>query len=202
MKKMFLLQAMTLFLLTAQSQINYGLKGGLNIANIGGSDIEDNKAKLGFFLGGFVDIPVQSSFSVQPELMFSAQGCGFEQTGDDIKLNMNYLLIPVMGKYTFSSGLFAETGPQLGFLLSAKEKYDDGSDNVKDAFKGTSFFWNFGLGYQPPAKKWGANVRFNLGLSRLDEDGDAQIFHRVFQFGVFYSLGEAVGAGGSNSKKK
>ena len=70
---------------------------------------------------------------------------------------MNYLLASVMAKYTFSSGLSLETGPQLGFLLSAKEKYDGDTDNIKDAFKGTSFFWNFGLGYQLPAKNWGVN---------------------------------------------
>jgi hypothetical protein len=191
MKRVFLFLGLSLSLAAANAQIKYGIKGGLNIANIGGSDIEDNKAKLGFHLGGFVDIPVQSSFSVQPELLFSAQGCGFDLEGDDAKWNMNYLLVPVMAKYTFSSGLSLETGPQLGFLLSAKEKYDGDTDNIKDAFKGTSFFWNFGLGYQLPAKNWGVNGRFNLGLSRLDEDGDAQIFHRVFQFGVFYVLGTA-----------
>jgi hypothetical protein len=189
MKKAILFIGLSLSLAIVHAQAKYGIKGGLNIANIGGSDIEDNKAKLGFHLGGYVDIPIQSNFSVQPELLYSAQGCGFDLEGDDAKWNMGYLLIPVMAKYTFSSGVSLESGPQLGFLLSAKEKYDGDNDNIKDSFKGTSFFWNFGLGYQPPTKNWGVNGRFNLGLSRLDEDGDAQIFHRVFQIGVFYQLG-------------
>jgi hypothetical protein len=54
MKKMILLQVMALSLLTVQAQIKFGLKGGLNIANIGGSDVDDNKAKIGFYLGGLL----------------------------------------------------------------------------------------------------------------------------------------------------
>lgn len=188
MKRFTLLFVLALGLLTVQAQTKFGIKGGLNIANVGGSDVEDNKAKLGFFLGGFADIPVVEKFSVQPELLFSAQGYGVERPGDDIKINQGFILLPVMAKYSFGS-VFAETGPQLGFLLSAKAKQDGDKDNVKDAYKKTTFSWNVGVGYQPPASNFGANLRFNLGLSRIDEDGDAKAFYRVFQLGVFYVLG-------------
>jgi hypothetical protein len=188
MKKVFLFLGLSLSVIIVNAQAKYGLKGGLNISNLGGSDIDDNKAKLGFHLGGYVEVPLQSGFSIQPELVFSTMGCKFEDS-DDLRYNLNYLTIPVMAKYTFSQGIFLESGPQLGILLSAKAKNDDDSENIKDDLKGTSFFWNFGLGYQPAGSQFGANVRYNLGLSRIDEDGDLQIFNRVWQIGVFYQLG-------------
>lgn len=200
MKKTLLITVMALSLLTVRSQVNFGLKGGLNIGNIGGSDVDDNKAKLGFYLGGLLEYAIQSNISIQPELLYSAQGYGVELQGDDAKFNQSFLLIPVTGKYIFGSGVFLETGPQLGFLLSAKRKIDGEKDNVKDLYKKASFSWNFGLGYNNLAPNLGANVRFNLGLSRIDEDGDAQAFYRVFQLGIYYMLNE--GSGGKKTKKK
>ena len=188
MKKAFLFIGLSLSVVFVNAQAKYGLKGGLNISNLGGSDIEDNKAKIGFHLGGYVDVPVHTNLSVQPELTFSTQGCKFEDS-DDLRYNLNYLNIPVMAKYNFPAGVSIETGPQLGILLSAKAKNDDYSENIKDNLKGTSFYWNFGLGYQPAGSQFGANIRYNLGLSRLDEDGDAEVFNRVWQIGVFYQLG-------------
>lgn len=35
----------------------------------------------------------------------------------------------------------------------------------------------------------GADLRFNLGLSKLDNDGDAKVYNRVWQAGVFYTPG-------------
>jgi hypothetical protein len=200
MKKTLLILVMAFSLLTVQAQVNFGLKGGLNIGNIGGSDVDDNKAKIGFYLGGLLEYSIQSNISIQPELLYSSQGYGVELPGSDAKFNQSFLLIPVMGKYIFGSGVFVETGPQLGFLLSAKRKIDGEKDNVKDLYKKASFSWNFGFGYNNLAPNLGANVRFNLGLSRIDEDGNAQAFYRVFQIGVYYMLSEA--SGGSKTKKK
>lgn len=187
MKKIFLLIVMAGSFAVSQAQISYGVKGGLNVANVGGEDVEDNKAKLGFHLGGFVGVSVAENFSIQPELVFSLQGVKFD---GDAKVNMSYLNIPVVARYTTASGFFGETGPQLGFLLSAKSKVDGETSNAKDYFKKTDFSWAFGVGYLTQSNV-GVSARFNLGLSKLDEDGEAKMFNRVFQVGMFYVLGNS-----------
>jgi hypothetical protein len=187
MKKIFLLIVMAGSFAAANAQISYGVKGGLNVANIGGEDVDDNKAKLGFHLGGFVNVPVAERISVQPELVFSAQGAKFE---GDSKYNLDYLNVPVLARYTIPSGFFAETGPQLGFLVSAKAKNDGDKTNVKDYFKKTDFSWALGVGYLMQSNM-GVSARFNLGLSKLDEDGQSKVFNRVFQAGFFYVLGNS-----------
>lgn len=186
MKKFFLMFVMAGAFAVAQAQqISYGVKGGLNLSNVGGEDADGNKAKLGFNAGGFVNVQVAESFSIQPELVFSLQGAKFD---GDAKVNMSYLNIPVLARYTTQSGFFAETGPQLGFLMSAKSNVDGDKTNVKDYFKKTDFAWALGIGYQTQSNI-GVNARFNFGLSKMDEDGQAKIFNRVFQVGMFYVLG-------------
>lgn len=187
MKKIFLLFVMAGSFAVAKAQVTYGAKAGLNISTIGGSDADGVKAKAGLYLGGFVGIPVAESFSINPELVFSMQGAKAEGD-DDVKVNMNYLNLPVLARYTTQSGFFAETGPQFGFLLSAKYKVDGDSEDIKDSFKKLDLSWGLGVGYLSKSNI-GVNARYNFGLSKLDEDGEGKTFNRVFQVGVFYVLG-------------
>ncbi|MFZ0598175.1 MAG: outer membrane beta-barrel protein, partial [Flavobacterium sp.] len=54
----------------------FGVKGGLNIATIGGAD--ESNALVGFQLGGFAEINIWKKLYIQPELLFSAQGAKFD----------------------------------------------------------------------------------------------------------------------------
>lgn len=189
MKKIFLFFVCASAFVATKAQVSYGVKAGLNVANIVGSDAEDAKSKLGFHAGVFAGIPVSGSFSVQPELVYSAQGAKYEQAGeDDVKLNAGYLNVPVLAKFTSASGFYGVTGPQIGFLLSAKAKQGSDDVDVKEFYKSTDFSWAFGLGYKT-ASNIGLDVRYNLGLSKLDKEGDAKAKNGVFQVGVFYVFG-------------
>lgn len=187
MKKVILLFLFaSSIVISTQAQLKIGAKAGLNLANIVGDDAPDEaKTKLGFNIGGFVEVPVAENFTVKPELVFSLQGAKSDDN-DDSKLNLNYLNIPVLGKYTTSSGFYGETGPQLGFLVGAKAKSDDGDVDVKDFYKGIDFAWAFGVGYEFAESGFGVNLRYNLGLSNIVDDGDADVSQKnsVFQIGV------------------
>ena len=200
MKKVLLFFVFATSLIVSQAQVKFGGKAGLNLSTFSGDDADDIKSKIGFNIGAFAEIPVATSFAVKPELVFSTQGAkSDDNTAGDIKLAFNYLNIPLLGKYNTSSGFFAETGPQIGFLLSAKAKSDDVDVDVKDQFKGTDFAWAFGIGYEMAESGFGVNLRYNLGLSNLpdDDDDDASFKNSVFQLGVF----KTIGAGGSAHRK-
>lgn len=189
MKKVIMIIVCASTFVVAKAQVSYGVKGGLNLSNIIGSDAEGAKAKVGFHVGAFAGIPVADKFSIQPELVYSAQGAKYEESGeDDVTINSGYLNIPVLAKYTAPSGFYGETGPQLGFLMTAKAKQGDDKTDVKEFYKTTDFAWAFGIGYKTSSNV-GFDLRYNLGLSRLDEDGDAKVKNGVFQLGVFYVLG-------------
>jgi hypothetical protein len=164
----------------SQAQFTVGAKGGLNFSSIVGKDVDGYKMKVGFHLGGYAQIPLKGKFSAQPELYYSNQGAKW---GDDGKTVLNYLQIPVLAKYKDASGFFAETGPQLGVLLSANDTYDGEKEDIKEYLKKSDFSWVFGAGYQVTAKL-GVYARYNLGFTKwYDEEKNSLI-----QLGVNYTL--------------
>lgn len=188
MKKVFLSFVLAASFLGASAQVQFGVKAGANIANLTGDDADGSKSKFGLNAGAFVEIPVAEKFSVKPELVYSLQGAKGEDDSDE-KLNLSYINIPVLAKYNIAEGFFAETGPQIGFLVSAKAKDGDDDTDVKDAFKSTDFSWALGLGYELPAG-FGINARYNFGLSKITEI-ESETKNGVFQVGVFYKFGSA-----------
>ena len=193
MKKIFLLMAGIAVFSAVNAQVKYGVKAGLNLANVTG-DIDNTKMKAGFNVGAFAKVGLTESLSLQPELVFSAQGAKIKYAeqgiSHDIKTNLSYVNVPVLLQYNTASGFFAETGPQFGFLLSAKAKAEGDKEDVKDSFKSLDLDWAFGAGFLTKSNV-GVNARFNLGLGNIADntDGDFKVRNSVIQVGVFYVIG-------------
>lgn len=200
MKKVLLVFAIVATAVTAQAQVSFGVKAGLNGYNFSGPDADDAdyKTKIGFNVGALVGIPVSDQFSVQPELLFSAEGSKISEGDDRINFNLNYLNIPVLLKFNSTSGFYAEAGPQVGFLMSAKADSKIGGvsdeEDIKDSFKGTNFSLAIGAGYKL-GNGLGIGARYNLGLSSVADDSDVNVKLGGFQFGLSYTFG-----GGNKSK--
>ena len=191
MKKLLLSIAILASGLTINAQeIKFGAKAGLNISNFSG-DVENNDARTSFHIGAVAEIEISDKFSVQPELIYSAQGSTTSDLGVDITAAVDYLNVPVMAKYYVAEGFSLEAGPQIGFLMSAKMKAESGGDSeeidVKDDLKSIDFGINFGAGYK---LENGLNfsARYNLGLSNIAEESDSSVKNGVFQVSVGYSF--------------
>jgi opacity protein-like surface antigen len=167
-------------------EVKFGAKAALNVATLTG-DVEDASSLVGFQVGGFAEIKISDKFSVQPELLYSAQGASFD--GGDTKLN--YLNIPVMAKFYVADAFSLEAGPQVGFLLSAKS---DGED-IKDFYSSTDFGINLGAGYDF-TENLSVGLRYNFGLSNVTDFGDLEDFigedisikNNVFSVSVGYKF--------------
>lgn len=193
--------AVMAFAFSNAQETKFGVKGGVNFANLSG-DTEDASLKVGFHVGGFAEIKVSDKFSVQPELLYSTQGAKFDESVDGVdiesKLNLSYLNIPVMAKFYVAEKFSLEAGPQIGFLLSAKAK-GEGTENgitisaeqdVKDSFESIDFGLNFGAGYDF-TENLSAGVRYNLGLSNIaktEEGDDSKIQNSVFSLSIGYKF--------------
>jgi len=194
MKRMLLVLIAAGSTMIASAQIQFGVKAGYNLANLTFSPSQAGVSSKSDFSGGvFASLPLFSSCSLQPEILYSGQGAAFSDSLATGKLNYGYLNIPVLFKYQHSSGLFAETGPQVGFLLSAKESFNGQSFDAKSNTQSVDFSWAFGIGYKLPMG-FGIDARYNLGLTNLakgsgSNEGTAK--NSVFQFGLFYMFGES-----------
>jgi hypothetical protein len=188
MKKVLFVVAILVASVAVQAQVKFGVKAGGNLSMWGGDDADEAKSKFGFHIGALANIPVSSMFSVQPEALFSAEGAKFESGGDEASYNLNFINIPVLLQYNNPSGFYAETGPQIGLLMSAKLKFEDESEDMKELFKGSNFSWAIGAGYKM-ASGFGFGVRYNLGLSSIVDEDDVDIKQSNFAFGVSYTFG-------------
>ncbi len=173
--------------LAANSQIVFGLKAGVNIANLkvsGDGVSETFDSKIGFHGGGFATIPLATNFNIQPEVVFSIEGA--KNNDDDTKIDLSYINIPVMFQYN-ASGFIIETGPQLGLLMAATADDED----VKEELETINFSWAIGAGYKL-SNGLGIGARYNLGLSNIAKTVDSdegKIKSNVFQIGLTYSFG-------------
>lgn len=169
-----------------------GVKAGLNFANVGGDDVEDTDMRIAYHVGGYVNFAFSESLSLQPELLYNSIGTKFEEQGDgdsyDVTYKLNYISVPVLLVYSFGN-FNVQAGPQIGFLASAKAKYDiDGADDedIKDYFKGTDFGFNLGLGAN--FGKINAALRYTAGLSNIADSDDGDVKNSNIQLSVGYRL--------------
>jgi len=202
MKKVLLSAvAVMAFMSVSAQETRFGVKAGANLATFTG-DVDDAKSKVGFHVGGFAEIKLTDKFAIQPEILFSTQGAKSEESAlgskAEYKSNLSYLNIPVMAKYYVAEKFSIEAGPQIGFLLSAKEKYEfsgngvseSGEEDAKDFYKSIDFGVNFGAGYDF-TENLSVGLRYNLGLSNIaetEEGSDAKVKNSVFSLSVGYKF--------------
>lgn len=192
MKKVFFVFLLAGAMSSVNAQVQFGPKAGANFSNFSGSDASGAKMQVGFYGGGFARLSITDNIKIQPELLFSGQGSKYEENieGQLLKYNthLNYISVPVMVQYHAGSGFYGETGPQISLLMSAKAKGSGETLDIKDSYKKSEFAWGFGLGYQL-SNGIGINARYILGLSKLDEAGEANVKNTNIQVGLFYSIG-------------
>ncbi|ELR73842.1 hypothetical protein C900_00006 [Fulvivirga imtechensis AK7] len=215
MKKVLLsIFAVIAFAATSNAQVNFGVKAGLNLADLASSEDEfEADSKIGLHLGGYVELSLSDKFALQPELVYSAQGAKSEFSGEEdlgggiigtyseeYNLKLNYLNVPVLFKFKPSESFYIGAGPQLGLLLSANSEYDytvtasgisvsdSGEEDVKDEMKGMDLSFAIGAGLELES---GLNfgLRYNYGLSDVYDknEGDA-VRNSVLQFSVGFRL--------------
>ena len=198
MKKVFVIGLLALcFNLHSNAQAKLSVQGGLNLmqmkASAMGLSIEfDADAALN--LGVIADFKGKDNFNLRSGLLYNGYSSSLTYDGEKQKTTVNYLSVPLLGRFKVSEGLYAIAGPQLNFLLSAKERYDGStSDDLKDAIKSTSFSGLFGAEYQF-SDKFRLGVNYTAGLSNIakqrlfDSDDVGKVKFNGFNFNIGVSF--------------
>lgn len=132
------LPALWLFVLLSTDvfgQAQIGVKGGLNIADIVmtnyiNPDVEaDLGLKAGLHAGFFVSGMMNERTGAAVELLYSNKGVKAQA-----QTNLHYITLPVLLRYRLSSKIFAEIGPEPGYLFSAQSDYGDVSGTYNNRF--------------------------------------------------------------------
>lgn len=190
MKKLALIVIAGISFATAHAQFQFGLKGGANFANISDAWGNSSRTQFNFNAGVFFKMPVARHVAIQPELYYSGQGDRYIEAGYTGTDHFNYINLPVLLKLTGRTGFYFETGPQFGFLIGATTSIQGVSQDIKSQINSGDFAWVFGIGCKIPMSPLGIDLRYNVGLSNINNyQGDNSVIHNnVFQFGLTYVL--------------
>lgn len=181
MKKFMMMVAMAFATLTASAQAEAGkltLKPlvGINVANItdGNGD-----AKVGLAAGAELGYQLNESFAVTAGAIYSMQGA----KSDELKMNLDYINIPILANYYITKGLAVKAGIQPAFKVKSEAKADVVSVDM-DGFKSFDFSIPVGLSYE--VSDFVIDARYNWGISKVLEGFDSK--NTVFQFTVGYKF--------------
>lgn len=175
----------------AQAQLNFGVKGGLNLSKASLSDIPVNFKKdnfTGFFIGPMAEfnIPVVG-LGVDASLLFAQRGVKVSEGGNDYTVKQNGLDIPVNLKYTFGlgsmAGIYLAAGPDFYFDFAGNKTIEGVRTDKKKAEVGI----NVGAGLKLLNHlQVGANYNIPLG-DTADIEGTAGSYKtKTWQVSVAY----------------
>jgi hypothetical protein len=187
MKKILILSllAFSFSKLHAQSP-SFGLKIGSNFSNLEVKDGRSSDYMPGIHVGGLAHVHLSPQWALQPEVVFSSQGGSFTAGSLTNKFVLNYVNVPVLFQYMFNNGFRLQAGPQIGFLVNAKNKSNNLEVDLKNDYKSTAVSLPIGLGYLFDSGL-GIDGRWVPGISPINKTGNTTT-NNVFQLGLFYQF--------------
>ena len=173
------------FTTSCYSQVDFGIKAGLNFSNAIYNTSDDSpEGRVGGYVGTLVDFKLSPNFSLQPELVYSSEGI---KDGSVEFLNLSVAL-----KWYFFDGIYVQAGPQAGMILDA-----EGGTGGLNTYNLSGFG---GIGYQVPGGGFMVDARFTHGItSIIDKDFGIPTgmgynlvgikgWMRTFQLGIGYKF--------------
>jgi hypothetical protein len=199
MKKIFILALGLIAGTTAANaqDIKFGIKAGLNVSDIikgDGNNNFDTKTKTGFNAGVTVDIPLIAGLAFTPEVLYSQKGYKQTYSVGEFTQTTNFIDVPILASFKLGSSFNIVAGPQVSFLLSTKNKFENGFGSVEqerveddsDRFKKSLVGGVIGFRYDVN-EKFDIHGRYALDFQKNNENGtnDTPEFrNQVFSVGV------------------
>jgi hypothetical protein len=202
MKRIFIL-AIALFITgvaNAQSTdkpIRLGVKAGANFSNIIKDDGNNNFETdylTGFHAGVTVDIKLLENLAFTPELLYSTKGYKLTSGFGEFTQTTHFIDLPILASFRLGGGLNLVAGPQVSFLLSTDNKFENGfataqqtivedeSDRFKKSLVGGVVGFRYDFNNQ-----FGINGRYALDFQKNNENGSTttpEFKNQVFSVGL------------------
>jgi opacity protein-like surface antigen len=188
---------------TSSSDVRFGIKAGMNVSSLSKNEtLDDQGSKIGFNAGVFANIPVAEAFSIQPEVLYSQYGDKYDYVAAGNRYSyanhFDYVTVPVMFQYNFIPNLYVEAGPEFGFMVSAKNKAKNEtnndvlaeSGNYKDNFNTFNVGIGLGAGYYF-TDNIGLTARYVAGVTDIAKDRPSNsdaVRNNTFQVGLAYKF--------------
>jgi opacity protein-like surface antigen len=202
MKKTLALLILTISVYNGFSQtLNYGIGAGLNYSSLVLSDLKGDapKYKLGFQINAVIDFSVNNTFGLQIEPGFANRGTILSHIGQtDIKVNINYISVPILFKYSPKDKFSFLVGPELSYRLTAQSTQDGKTIDSKLIYDSKiDFGINAGLSYSL-IDKFKIGLKYNRGfistvkdlifVDKFGQDGKGKLCNQGFTVFLTFML--------------
>lgn len=122
--------AMLAIVTAASAQTSLGVKGGVNMSNFYGDELDDRNVKIGFHIGLAADYEFMYNHAIQTGLYFTTKGAKYDGTfGDvtgEVTVNPMYLQLPVHYAYKIDvspgTRVVLHAGPYVAYGIGGKSK--------------------------------------------------------------------------------
>ncbi|GGE41727.1 porin family protein [Psychroflexus planctonicus] len=150
-----------------EDKIDFGFRFGLSLSDLitSSNSVEPRPT---FLAGIHAEYKLNSTWSVQPELLFSRKGEMSRSTDSQSSLRaenrllLDYIELPILARYRLKNNISFEAGPYVSYLVTAKKEILEGtnfeSSNFYDLIEkfdsglaiGATYQteWNFFLGFR------------------------------------------------------
>ena len=108
-------------------QPKFGLKVGANISNsVSRYDSYNTGSLVGLNIGLTADLPIIYPLSFAPEVLYSQKGYTVGTNYGNFTQRTHFIDVPLLAKIKVAPAFNVLVGPQLSWLLSTTNTYDDG----------------------------------------------------------------------------
>lgn len=159
----------------ASAQADFGIRAGLNFANINDRPNNfDPDSRTGIMAGLYLDFKVpMSPISIQPEVLYTQKGY---KSGNST-LSLDYLEIPVLAKFHFAPGPVSPHvyfGPYAGFTLNSEVSGSGLSVEVDDTATDFGGVVGAGTDINAGVAKVDLGLRYTFGLVDAIDGGQGK----------------------------
>lgn len=176
--------------LNAQVAVKPGIKAGANFGSLMGEETSSAGFRIAPQFGVFAKFDFNEegniSFILQPELQYTGRGA----KQDNVTTKLNYLELPIMSSVHFGA-FYLEAGPQLGYLMSARQSFPEGKVDVKDGYRKFDLSLSAGLGLRFE-NGIGFGLRCTSGVLAVNKEEDYYFLpttHVGITGGISYTFG-------------
>jgi len=166
----------------ATAQMAYGVKAGVNYADVSFDGDVPSSARVGLLAGGFATIPLFGWFAVQPEVIYTVKGTSVEVADIKSDLIVDYVEVPLLARISIRRNIYVAVGPSMAFRVRARSRTAFGGSTEEIDLK--EDVESFDLGVVGAAGielgRWVFDGRYTHGLSDIDVSDDAKMRNRVF----------------------
>jgi len=149
----------------AQSPVNFGIKGGVNFANLANSD-DELDSRSGVHAGLVLDLSLPLlPIGIESGVYYSQKGAELTEENITVTGKIDYIEVPLMAKINVGPpGPFSPhfvIGPYAAYNVNAEFEASDGNITINEDLDDMTSDFDFG-------GVIGIGADFNLGITRLN----------------------------------